>query len=137
VRTDDDGGFVIEDAPPGEVVVEVGDGQGNSYATTVNVDRDSAKYRVGVLPVKKTGALTIKALTNLPGRVRFYVGVKGTRLVVRGSQAGVEVRLDNVPCGMAHTVSIRVYEPISFSMDISDVAVSSAVTKALGTFQIK
>jgi hypothetical protein len=137
VRTDSDGGFVIEDAPPGEVVVEANDGKGNSSVTTVNIDRDSTKYPIGVIAVKKTGAITIKALTQLPGRVRFYVGVKGTRLVARGSQTGIDITLDNIPCDIVHTISIRVYEPISFSLDISNVSVSSTVTKALGSFQIK
>lgn len=137
VRTDSIGGFIIEDAPPGEVVVEANDGKGNSIVKTVTIDRDSAKYYLGTFAVKKTGAITIKALTQLPGRVRFYVGVKGTRLVARGSQTGIDVTLDNIPCGIDHTISIRVYEPISFSLDISNVSVSSAVTNALEPFQIK
>jgi hypothetical protein len=137
VHTDSAGGFVITDAPPGEVVVEANDGMGNSLAQTINVAHDSTRYDIGVLAVKKTGAITIQAQTKLPGRVRFYVGVKGTRLVVRGSQTNIDVKLDNVPCGMSHTISVRVYEPIHFSYDIPDISVSPAVTRTLDAFQIK
>jgi hypothetical protein len=137
VRTDSAGIFHIKDAPSGEVVVEANDGKGNSVVHTVTVDKDSAIYPIGVLTVKKTGAITIQAKTQLPGRVRFYVSVKGTRLVVRGSQTNVDIKLDNIPCGIQHTVSVRVYEPIYLALDIPNISVSSAATKALEAFQIK
>ena len=137
VRTDSAGGFVITDAPPGEVVVEANDGMGNSIVQTVTIDRDSAVYPIGVLIVKKTGAITIQAKTQLPGNVRFYVGVKGTRLIVRGNKTDVDITLENIPSGIAHTISIRVYEPIYFALDIPDISVSPAVTRILDPFQIR
>jgi hypothetical protein len=137
VRTDSTGAFIITDAPPGEVVVEAADGMGNSLVKTITIDRDSTRYDIGVFAVKKTGAITIQAQTKLPGRVRFYVGVKGTRLVVRGSQTNIDVKLDNIPCGIPHTISIRVFEPIKFSLDIADISIAPSVTQALQAFQIK
>ncbi len=137
VHTDSTGAFRITDAPPGVVVVEANDGMGNSLVKTVDIDRDSARYSIGVLSVKETGSISIQAQTKLPGRVRFYVGVKGTRLVVRGNQTNIDVKLDNVPCGIPHTISIRVYEPIYFALDISDVSIIPSTTQVLQAFQIK
>ena len=136
-RTDTAGFFSIKDAPPGLVMVEVNDGLGNAAIDTVSILKDSTRYELGALVINKTGAISIQAQTNLSGRVRFYVGVKGTHLVVRGSQTGVAVRLDNIPCGMPQTVCIRVYEPIPFSMDIPNITVSQAATTILETFQIQ
>ncbi len=136
-HTDSSGGFVIRDAPPGEVVVEASDENNNSIVETIVIDRDSAVFPIGVLVVKKTGAITLQARTQLPGRVRFYIGVKGTRLVVRGSQTNVDITLDKIPCGIPHTISIRVYEPIRLSIDIPNITVSSSIIQALGTFQIE
>jgi hypothetical protein len=137
VYTDSVGGFIIKDAPPGEVVVEANDGSGNSIAQTVNIDKDSAVYQIGILAIKKTGTIAIQAQTQLPGRVRFYVGVKGTRLVVRGTKTNVEVKLDNIPCGITHTISIRVFEPIKLEIDIPNITVSSSQTQILESFQIR
>jgi hypothetical protein len=137
VRTDSVGGFIITDVPPGEVVVEANDGMGNSIAHSIIIDRDSAVYPIGVLTVKKTGAISIRAKTQLPGNVRFYVGVKGTRLIVRGNKTDVDVTLENIPSGIPHTISIRVYEPIYFALDISDITVLTTATRILEPFQIQ
>jgi hypothetical protein len=87
--------------------------------------------------VKKSGSISVQAQTKLSGRIRFYIGIKGTRLVARGSQTGVDVRLDNVPTGIVHTVSIRVYEPVTLSLDIPNVTVSPAINTVLAAIQIK
>lgn len=136
-RTDSAGGFIIEDAPPGEVMVEVNDGIGNSIVNTISVLQDSTRYSIGTLVVKKSGSISVQAQTQLSGRIRFYVGIKGTHLVARGSQTGIDVRLDNVPTGIVHTVSIRVYEPVVLSLDIPNVTVSPSLNTVLGAFQIK
>ena len=136
-RTDSAGGFIIEDAPPGDVMVEVNDGNGNSIVNTISVLRDSARYSIGTLVVKKSGSISVQAQTQLSGRIRFYVGIKGTHLIARGSQTGIDVRLDNVPTGVVHTVSIRVYEPVALSLDITNVTVSPAMNTVLGAIQIK
>jgi hypothetical protein len=136
VSTDSAGGFIIKDAPPGEVVVEANDGNGNSIAQIVPYVRDSTIYQIGTLAIKKTGAVVIQAQTQLPGRVRFYVGVNGTRLIIRGTKTNVDVKLDNIPCGISHTISIRVFEPIKFEKDISNIKVSPSETKILESFQI-
>jgi hypothetical protein len=136
-RTDSGGGFIIQDAPPGEVMVEVNDGMGNSIVNTVSVFKDSTRYSIGTLVVKKSGSISVQAQTQLSGRIRFYVGIKGTHLVARGSQTGIDVRLDNVPTGIAHTVSIRVYEPVALSLDIPNVTVSPAKNTVLEAIQIK
>jgi len=136
-QTDSNGFFTIHDAPPGEVVVEANDGKGSALATTVMVDKDSSRFSAGILTVKKTGSATIQAQTQLPGRIRFYVGVMGTRLVVRGSQLTTDVKLDNIPCGIAHTICVRVYEPVYYEFNITGISVSPGVVRALGSFQIK
>lgn len=135
--TDSAGGFIINDAPPGEVMVEVNDGNGNGIVDTLSVLMDSTRYSLGTLFIKKNSAISIQAQTQLPGSVRFYIGVKGTHLIVRGSQTGMDILLNNVPSGIPHTVCIRVYEPVYLSIDIPGVTVSPSMTTVLQAFQIK
>jgi hypothetical protein len=137
VYTDSTGEFHIKDPPPGEVVVEANDGNGNGIARIVNIEKDSTVYPIGELVITKTGAITTQAQTQLPGRVRFYIGVEGTRLVVRGTKANVDVTLDNIPCGVSHTISIEVFEPLYVRMEIPNVTVSPSQTQKLQSFQIR
>ena len=135
--TDDTGAFRILDAPRGTVVVEVNDGGGMGRAATIDVTQDSTVYDIGIIVVQRTGEIRIQAQTSLPGRVRFYVGVEGTRLIVRGSQTGVDVVLGDVPSGITHTVNIRVYEPVPMQVDFPNVTVSPGLATVLQTLQIQ
>jgi hypothetical protein len=135
--TDDSGNFRAKDVPRGEVVVEASDGKGKGLVRSIVIDRDSTEYSVGVLPLMQNGAIKIQAHSLVPGRVRFYVSVRGTRLVVRGNQSDVDVTLENVPVGISHTVTIRVFEPMHLEMDISVDTLVSGVTKILQPFQIQ
>jgi hypothetical protein len=65
------------------------------------------------------------------------VSVRGTRLVARGNQSDVDVTLENVPVGISHTVTIRVFEPMHLEMDIPVDTLVSGVTKVLQPFQIQ
>lgn len=51
------------------------------------------------------------------------MSVKGTRSIVRGTQTGVAIVLANIPVGMAHTVNIRVYEPVPMELNIPDIVI--------------
>jgi hypothetical protein len=135
--TDDSGNFRAKDVPRGEVVVEASDGTGKGLVRSIVVDRDSTIYSVGVMPLEQNGAIKIQAHSLVPGKVRFYVAVRGTRLIVRGNQSDVDVTLENVPVGISHTVNIRVFEPIYLEMDISVGAIVSGVTNVLQPFQIQ
>lgn len=137
VFTDTAGMFRVEDVPHGVVVVEGNDGNGKGIVTTVNVDQDSTTYDAGVLYLQNTGAVTIQAHTSLPGSVRFYVSIKGTRCVVRGTSAGVDVMLGDIPTGISHTVNIRVYEPIKWQKDITGVVIPVGGIMALQPFVIQ
>lgn len=137
VYSDSTGAFHIYDVPHGPVIVEVNDGSGKGAKDTVTIDRDSTLYDIGVLDLVPTGSAKIQAQTSLPGRVRFYISVMGTRLTVRGNQAGIDVVLSDIPAGADYTVSIRVYEPVSFTLDIPNVSISAGVTTALQTFIIQ
>ena len=135
--TDSTGAFRILDAPPGEVVVQVNDGSGFGIAQTIMIDRDSTVYPIGVLTVQKTGAIAIQAHTQLPGRVRFYVSVRGTQLVVRGSQTDIDITLDRIPSGIPHTINVRVYEPMFLEFDINSVSVPIGGVTLLQAFEIR
>jgi hypothetical protein len=135
--TDDSGNFRAKDVPRGEVVVEASDGKGKGLVRSVVIDRDSTVYSVGVMPLEQNGAIRIQAHSLVPGKVRFYVALRGTRLVVRGNQSDVDVTLENVPVGISHIVTIRVFEPIYLEMDISVGAIVSGVTNVLQPFSIQ
>ena len=137
VFTDTGGLFQLTDVPHGIVVVEANDGNDNGIVTTVNVDKDSTTYDAGVLVVRKTGSITIQAHTSLPGSIRFYVSIKGTRCVVRGTLADVTITLGDVPTGISQTVNIRVYEPIQLEKNITDVVIPSGGILALQSFVIQ
>jgi hypothetical protein len=135
--SDSTGAFQVYDVPRGPVVVEVNDGSGKGAKDTITVDRDSTRYNIGTLDLGPTGAAKIQAQTSLTGRVRFYVSIRGTRLTVRGNQAGIDVVLGDIPAGSDYTVSIRVYEPVYLALDIPNVTISPGATTALQTFTIQ
>lgn len=123
VFTDTAGMFRVEDVPHGIVVVEGNDGNGNGIVTTVNVDKDSTTYDAGVLYLQNTGAITIQAHTSLPGLVRFYVSVEGTRCVARGTLADVDITLGDIPSGIVHTINVRVYQPIQLEKNFTGITI--------------
>jgi hypothetical protein len=136
VYTDDTGGFHIKDLPHVEVVVEASDNLGNGVVKSQVINRDSV-YNIGVLTLQKNGSVTIQGHTALPGNVRFYVSVKGTRCIARGTQSDADVTLAGIPSGISHTVNITVYEPIYLSFDIANVTVPAGSNVVLQTFQIQ
>jgi hypothetical protein len=135
--TDSLGTFHLLDVPRGKVVVEAADGNGMGKTQTITIDRDSTVFDIGTLTVARTGGVSIQAHTQLAGRVRFYMSVMGTRCIVRGSAANIDIVLDNIPVGIPHTINIRVYEPIPLNLNIPDVVVPVGGTRILDAFEIK
>jgi hypothetical protein len=135
--SDSNGAFHVYDVPHGPVIVEVNDGSGRGAKDTITVARDSTRYNIGVMMLSPTGSAKIQAQTSLPGRVRFYVFVRGTRLVVRGNQAGIDVVLSDIPAGADYMLSIRVYEPVFFSLDIPNITISAGAVTTLNSFIIQ
>jgi hypothetical protein len=137
VYTEDDGTFRIEDAPPGMVVVQVNDGSGKAAVKTVNVAKHDTTYDIGTLTLAKTGAIRLPTHTNLSGPVRFYVSVKGTQLVARGTQTGVDLVLGGIPSGVPLTVNVRVYAPVKAEFNFPSVTVDPGLTTLMTTLEIK
>lgn len=137
VFTDTAGFFRVQDVPRGVVVVEATDGNGKGIVKTVTVDQDSTTYDAGIFTLKESGAVSIQAHTSLPGSVRFYVSVAGTRCVVRGTLADVDVVLGDIPSGIAHTINVRVYQPIKLEKNFTNIAVPVGGILALPAFVIQ
>jgi hypothetical protein len=135
--TDSLGFFHLLDVPRGEVVVEAIDGNGMGIVKTITIDRDSSLFEIGTLTVAKTGGISIRAHTQLSGRIRFYVSVQGTRCIARGTAADVDISLEKIPTGIPHTINIRVYEPVTFERNITDIEVPSGAIRVLEAFEIK
>ena len=135
--TDSMGFFHLLDVPRGEVVVEANDGNGMGIVKTITIDRDSSLFDIGTLTVAKTGGISIQAHTQLAGRIRFYVSVKGTRCIARGTAADVDIMLENIPVGIPDTINIRVYEPVRLELNIPDIEVPSGAIRVLEAFEIK
>jgi hypothetical protein len=135
--TDNLGIFHLLDVPRGEVVVEAADGNGMSIVKTININRDSSLFDIGTLTVAPAGGISIQAHTQLSGKVRFYVSVEGTHSIARGSAADIDVVLKNIPTGIPHSINIRVYEPIQWGKDISNITVPSGAIRVLEAFEIQ
>lgn len=135
--TDTAGFFRVQDVPHGVVFIEATDGNGKGIVKTITVDQDSTTYDAGVFTLKNSGAVSIQAHTSLPGSVRFYVSVAGTRCVVRGTLADVDIVLSDIPAGIAHTINIRVYQPIKLEKNFTNINVPLGGTFALPAFDIQ
>jgi hypothetical protein len=137
VYTGDNGEFHILNPPKGEVMIEVNDGSGKGSSKSWNVEQDSVIYRIGVLKVAPTGGISIQALSSLSGRLRFYVGICGTRFIARGDQTGVNVTLTDIPQGTGYVINVRVFEPVFYEFNISNVSISAGTTTVLNAIQIR
>ena len=137
VFTDSMGFFHLFDVPRGDVVVEANNGNGWGIVKTITIDRDSSRFDIGTLTVAKTGGVSIQAHSQLPGNVRFYMSVKGTRCIIRGSKTDMAVVLENIPTGIPHTVNIRVFEPIPMELNFSGITIPEGGVRMLDDFEIK
>lgn len=137
VHTDSTGAFRIADVPRGTLVLEVNDGSGMGIARKVVVDRDSTVIDVGTVVVKKTAALKLSIDTDIPGELLCYVGVKGTRLVSKVTDKGVDIRLGDIPTGVGHAVQITAVKPVEAHMSISVGSLVPGATKVLETVTLE
>jgi len=119
--TDDEGRFRIRNVPAGTHVLEVNDNGQMGIARSITVPADSQTIDIGVLTVDTTAGVRIRVNTDLQGNLRYYLSVRGTRLVARGTQKGVDLLLDDIPTGISHTITVRIYEPLYQSFDIEEV----------------
>ena len=138
VYTDSTGAFRVTGVGAGTYVLEVNDGSGKGVAKNVNIPADSTVVDVGTVVVKQTGAIQLSVQFSAPGSPLYYVSLKGTRLVARGTSAGIELTIDDIPSGVEHTVNVRVYSPseVAGSYDVATVTVSPGVTTALNAITI-
>jgi hypothetical protein len=135
--TDSSGIFHLLDVPRGEVVVEANDGKGMGYVKTITIDKDSSVFDIKTLTVQKTGGVSIQAHTQLPGRIRFYVSIQGTRGIARGTQADVDISLSDISIGIPYTINVRVFEPVKMEFNVPNIVVPAGGIRILDAFEIR
>jgi hypothetical protein len=119
VYTGDDGSFRITDVPIAALVVEVNDGAGKALARRVTVAAESTTVDAGTFVLVRCGRIHVSADFDIPGTLEYYVGLKGTRIVAKGSDSALELTLDNVPTGMEYTLFIKVVKPFEKEVTVS------------------
>jgi hypothetical protein len=116
VYTGSDGSFRITGVPEDIYLLEVTNGRGMSKVTRVPVPPDTV-VDVGVITLAASSGLKTSIETSL-GSPEFYLAVKGTRHVVRGTAAGVDITLGDLPTGWPLTLNVRMTYPVSAGTDI-------------------
>ncbi len=138
VYTNSSGGFRVTGVGAGIYVLEVNDGSGKGVAKSVTIPADSTVVDAGTVVVQETGAIQLSVQFSVPGSALYYISLKGTRLVARGTSAGIDLTIGDVPSGVEHTVNVRVFSPSSAagSYDVATVTVSPGLTTILSAITI-
>ncbi len=124
VVTDEDGSFRVLDIPRGELYLEISDGIGNSRIRKVENFVDSQVIDIGVVDLRESGGANVTIKSLLPSTPVYYIGVKGTRFILRRSDADLDLRFDRLPSGEPLTLNIRVVSPVRFSTDLQPFRLS-------------
>jgi hypothetical protein len=138
VRTGSDGSFRISHVPGGLYVLEVNDGSGKSVARDVTVPSESTLVNVGTLYLGRCGSIQTKiefpSLTQVP--VHYYLGLRGTRFLVEGTAAGVDLTIGSVATGVTYVLTVELVAPFHDYADVANVTVTEGVTTVLQTIQV-
>jgi hypothetical protein len=115
-----DGSFRISKVLPGEHLVYINDGAGMAIASVINVPQDSTTIDLGILSSKKTAAVQVQYDGVTPGKVLFYVTLRGAGITVRCTERNLFSVLGNIPTGdnITHKVTIRMYSPFVKGFDV-------------------
>ncbi len=124
VVTDEDGSFRVLDIPRGELYLEISDGSGKSRVRKVENFVDSQVIDIGVVDLRESGGANLTINSMLPSTPVYYIGVKGTRFILRRSNADLDLSFDRLPSGEPLTLNIRVVSPVQFSTDLQPFRLS-------------
>jgi hypothetical protein len=118
--TAEDGSFRISNVVPGEHLVYVNDGSGMAIASVVSVPQDSTTLDLGTLLAKKTSSVQVQYDGVTPGKVLFYISLRGTGMSIRCTERNMFAVLKNIPTGkdVSHKVTIRMFNPFSKGIDV-------------------
>lgn len=129
-----DGFFRISNVLPGEHLVYIRDSRGNAVATTITVPEDSTTVDCGTLVARKTATVSIDYTGTTPGEVLFYIDVRGTGIQLKCTGRNVGFKIDKIPTGVDHIISIRMYKPIHREFDVLPVTLVPDMVKQLESF---
>ncbi|HEX2960113.1 MAG TPA: hypothetical protein VHO70_24985 [Chitinispirillaceae bacterium] len=115
-----DGSFRISRVLPGEHLVYIDDGAGMAIASVVTVPEDSTTINLDTLTAKKTASVQVQYDGVTPGKVLFYVTLRGAGISVRCTERNIFAALENIPTGadVSHKVTIRMYSPFVKGFDV-------------------
>jgi hypothetical protein len=120
IFTEADGSFRIRNVRPGEHLVYVDDGAGMAIASVITVPEDSTTINLGTLTAKKTASVQVQYDGVTPGKVLFYVTLRGAGRTVRCTERNMFAVLKNIPIGdkVTYRVTIRMYSPFVKGIDV-------------------
>jgi hypothetical protein len=115
-----DGSFRLSNVLPGEHLVYIDDGAGMAIASIVNVPEDSTTIDLGTLTAKKTSSIQVQYDGATPGKVLFYMTLRGAGITVRCTERNMFAIMKNIPTGdnVFHKVTIRMYSPFVKGFDV-------------------
>jgi hypothetical protein len=119
-HTSADGSFRISNVLPGEHLVYVNDGAGMAVASMITVPQDSTTIDLGVLLAKKTASVQVQYEGVAPGKVLFYVTLRGAGKSIRCTERNLFAVLKDIPTGenVKHTITVRMFSPFVKGFDI-------------------
>lgn len=120
IYTAADGSFRISNVLPGEHLVYIEDGAGMAIASIVNVPEDSTTIDLGPLTARKTSSIQVQYDGATPGKVLYYMTLRGAGITVRCTERNMFAILTNIPTGdnVFHKVTIRMYSPFVKGFDV-------------------
>jgi len=103
----------------------------------VDVYADSVTIDIGEVAVEPSAALQFTVDVTLPGEIEFYVSLKGTRLIIQGTQNNLALVMDDVPAGVSHTVHVRVVKPVQTEVSIGPISVVAGIMTVVDKITIQ
>lgn len=129
VFTDDKGNFIIEDIEePGEYIIEVNDGNGQSLA--MRFQYDGKKTDLGTLEIEESASLIFKIIPKLKRDFfEYQLMLKGTRICFGGSD--LSETLNDIPTGVSYSIKGEILKPknLSFSKTWDDITFEAGELK--------
>jgi len=129
--TDSSGAFRIRYARPGEQMVYIRDGGGNSVARTFMVPDDGATVDLGTLRARKSAGVAVQYSGKTPGDVLFILNVLGTGMQVRCESRNLQVTLGGIPTGADQIIYVRLFKPVKKKYEFKPISLSPGAVATL------
>ncbi|MBD3421588.1 MAG: hypothetical protein GF398_15845 [Chitinivibrionales bacterium] len=129
--TDSEGNFSIKPVFANTYFVEVNNGAGKSKAVEVEVTQaDYGKQKdIGTILLAAASRIEVTIdIASLPvSSLLYYVKIRGTRLVARGTKNDVTFSMDNVPTGVPIVLEFQLVSPLPYARTLPAITLQPGV----------